>query len=336
MAYTAQQLQAAADQAFADPAVQQAWQAWQDFHAKTGVWSDAHGVGTYERDLQQKLHAAGMPTDMRLSFGGSDGAPHFTNPGLPGWAYPLIAAGIAVTAGAATGAFSAAPALAGGIEASAPASGMIPGATAALDAWPGTAAALPAVATGTGLSTTVPASTSALAPAAATAAAPPAAGAASSVNPWLRYGLPTAAGAAQGYLANKNARQQQQQQVAFQESTQDPFRGTMNQAADIATLEHMGQGPRSYAPVASSPYAKYFNPANAAPPLSDPYRATAANAQQLVASGQGRVPTMTDPKNWGNPGTSDLTTPGAPPLPTSTTPPSRTRATINPFRRYVR
>lgn len=123
MSYSSDQLSALTESVMADPAVQEALHAWQQYHAQTGSWSGGHGVSPYEQRLRQAMTAAGMPSDTRISYGGSDGSPHLTNPGLPGWAYPVIGAAIAGGAallapsifagGAASGAAATAPTFSG-------------------------------------------------------------------------------------------------------------------------------------------------------------------------------------------------------------------------------
>lgn len=107
MAFSAAQLQTQTDRAMADPGVRAALQAWADYHQRTGHWSDAHGVSTFERQFYQALHDAGIPMDgMSVDFRNvRNGTITLTNSGLPGWAYPLIIGGIAVGGLGAAGAF---------------------------------------------------------------------------------------------------------------------------------------------------------------------------------------------------------------------------------------
>lgn len=145
----------------------------------------------------------------------------------------------------------------------------------------------------------------------------PAASSAFSGANLLRYGAPVVGGAINNVLQNRQAaanREAQQresnQRTAVQESMLDPFRGVMSQASDINRLEHLANGPQIYRPSMNSRYARYYNPANEPPPLSDTARSSYVNARDMVARGEGTVPTMLDPNNWGDTGTYDLTQPG--------------------------
>lgn len=287
-----QELTARAQQVFSDPRVAQAWAAWKNYHDRTGVWNPGHGVVGYAADFDQAVRATGlMPDGYQVGYNGPDGSPTLVHKGLPSWVYPLAAAGIAATAGAATGAFGAA---AGGAAASgggAAAGGGYIGADVA-----GTAAA-------------------ALGPSAATA------GTAGLTSTLLRYGLPAVAGLAEGYVNQKNENNRTNQAISLRESELDPFRGVMHQTADVAKLEHQANGPLYVAPPSSSPYSSYINPANRPPALSDTMVNTTRNAQSKIARGEGTVPTMTNPDNWGSTGTYDLSAPFTPTPPAGTQPP---------------
>lgn len=101
-------LTAATQQIFHDPHVAQAWADWQRYHDSHGVWNPGHGVGGPQAAFYNAVRATGlMPDGFQVGYG-NDGQPVLEHKGLPGWAYPLIGAGIAATAGAATGAFGGA------------------------------------------------------------------------------------------------------------------------------------------------------------------------------------------------------------------------------------
>lgn len=142
----------------------------------------------------------------------------------------------------------------------------------------------------------------------------------------LRYGAPVAANAIQGYLnqrqsegdrnervrefdktlAQRQAESAQQdrqnnQRTALEESNLDPWRGMMYQTRDAGEMERRMAGPRTYRPSASSPYSRYYNPGNEAPPLSPSYRTMLANAQRQIMGGQGQNASVLDQNAWGRP-----------------------------------
>lgn len=287
-----QELTARAQQVFNDPRVAAAWAAWKNYHDRTGIWNPGHGVVGYAADFDQAVRATGlMPEGYQVGYNGPGGSPTLVHKGLPSWVYPLAAAGIALTAGAATGAFAPA---AGGAAASgggAAAGGSYIGADVA-----GTAAASlgPAAATGSagGLTSTL-----------------------------LRYAAPAVAGFAENYVNQKNETNRTNQAISLKETELDPFRGVMHQAADVAKLERQANGPTYMTPPSSSPYAQFINPANRPPALSDTMVNTTRNAQDHVAHGTGTVPTMTDPHHWGQTGTMDLSAPWQPTAPSGSLPP---------------
>ncbi len=149
--------------------------------------------------------------------------------------------------------------------------------------------------------------------------------AAASTPAWqtaLKYGaLPAIGGGLDAATSEHNAqvaadekRYEANQATALGESKLDPYRGTMNQATDVAKLERGLQGPATYAPPASSPYAGAVAPPKR-PALSSTYLTSLRNAQQGIASNDPsmRVPTMTNAANWGATGTTDLTNSAAAP-----------------------
>lgn len=293
-----QELTARAQQVFSDPRVAQAWAAWKNYHDRTGVWNPGHGVVGYAADFDQAVRATGlMPDGYQVGYNGPGGSPTLMHKGLPSWIYPLAAAGIAATAGAATGAFGAA---AGGAAASgggaAAGGGVGIGETAAVTGIPGAVAGVTA-------------------PAAATA------GTSGLTSTLLRYGAPAIAGFAENYVNQKNETNRTNQAISLRESELDPFRGVMHQMADVAKLEHQANGPLYVAPPSSSPYSSYINPANRPPALSDTMVNATRNAQGAIASGKDTVPTMTDSHNWGKTGTYDLSAPWQPTAPSGTLPP---------------
>lgn len=115
MGYAADQLTALTAKVVQDPHVQQILQAWQAERARTGVTGRGTQPGSYERQLNEAMAAAGLPKDTRVSFD-AQGQPVVKNRGLPNWAYPLLFGAAVGTAGLATGAFAApaAAAAAGG------------------------------------------------------------------------------------------------------------------------------------------------------------------------------------------------------------------------------
>jgi hypothetical protein len=140
---------------------------------------------------------------------------------------------------------------------------------------------------------------------------PAATTAATVASPWLRYGLPavgTAIGAIEENQNRKEQARESNQRTAVLESELDPFRGVMHQTQDVARLDHMASPPPMMGPPTDSFYGRYINRTPLYTP-SDTMLTSARNAQQLVAHGQGTVPTMLDDKNWGQTGVTDLTQP---------------------------
>lgn len=132
-----------------------------------------------------------------------------------------------------------------------------------------------------------------------------------------RYLIPGAASAVDAILGQRTADanraqdlQIAQQAVGYNQSLQDPFRATMHQANDVGRLERMATPPPAYSAAAGGPYSNYMN-APKTPTLSSDYLNTVRGAQSRIARGQGAMPNMVDPHNWGQTGTSDLS--GAPP-----------------------
>ena len=144
-------LNRAMQQMAADPQVQAALEQWKAYHARTGSWSDRHGVGSFE----QAFHAAAdkyLPPGTQVTFDPKQG-PVVRNKGLPSWVYPLAIGAIGLTAGAAAGAFTpvvaAAPSILG---TAAPISAFAP--SAAAPAAVGGIPTLASTAIGTGMGST--------------------------------------------------------------------------------------------------------------------------------------------------------------------------------------
>lgn len=102
----------------------------------------------------------------------------------------------------------------------------------------------------------------------------------------------------------------QNQQVALDESKLDPWRGTMSQVGDASRLDRVANA--NYTPVSVSRGAGgRINTSGGTTYNKSPELIAAAKAAAaLVLSGGGRVPTMTDPNNYGKTGTTDLTAGG--------------------------
>lgn len=130
----------------------------------------------------------------------------------------------------------------------------------------------------------------------------------------LKYGIPAAAGAIKGGLQSSQAQQQLQflrdklaeetaarkQTGALDESKLDPFRGYMAQARDTGKLDMMAEGNFASSPVQGD--AKYGAGLHLQPEQfytpSATMRGVARGARDAVARGD-KVPTMTDPANFG-------------------------------------
>jgi hypothetical protein len=297
---------------------------------------DAHGNPHRNSDLTELARAQGIQIPKGLSVhaetqNGQPGASVRTNQGIKWWmpllalgpvgvaiAAPAIAGALGAGAGASTGAGAGAWGPLAGGYAGATTEAAVPASLAAIDAAApaaaaGAASAYGPLANGYGAATTEAAVPEALA---RTGAAASTTGTAANL---LKYGAPVVGGAIDAIEQNANREQQQKesdQRTAVLESGMDPFRGLMNQTNDLATLEKRSAGPRVYRPSASSPYASSYNAGNEAPPLSDIYRTSLSTARDMIARGQGTVPTMLDPNNWGQNGTANLTAP-APSAPTA-------------------
>lgn len=121
MAYSPQELNSLTQRVMADPGVQRAWQEWNTYQQRAGTWSPGHSVSPYQINLERAMHQAGMPTNVRVSY--QSGSPVLTNPGLPGWAYPLIIGGAALGGLGLAGALGGGAAAAGGAGSAATTSG---------------------------------------------------------------------------------------------------------------------------------------------------------------------------------------------------------------------
>jgi hypothetical protein len=112
--------------------------------------------------------------------------------------------------------------------------------------------------------------------------------------------------AAQAALDRQQKAALQNQQTALQESTLDPWRGTMSQVGDASRLDRLANA--NYTPVSVSrgPGGRVNMAGGTTYNKSPELIAAAKAAAALVLSGGGRVPTMTDPANYGKTGTVDL------------------------------
>lgn len=219
---------------------------------------------------------------------------------------PLAAAAAVPASGWLAGAFSGAPAAASSSSAAA-----VP------------SAAAPAASTGAGLSTAgmtpgligeaaTPSLTSAATVPAVGQLATAPAGTMSSAGffPSLGAALKPKAGgiisgALNAFLENRRsnkALQAQKERTALEESTLDPNRSLMFQAKDANRLDYMANGDFSSSPTSIA--GRYGEAAGTAQPEftwnpSDQTRGVSNAALSLVTQGRGRVPTMTNPANYG-------------------------------------
>lgn len=147
----------------------------------------------------------------------------------------------------------------------------------------------------------------AIAPAAASSVAPTVAqtgqiaGGPSATPSWsslLRYGAPAAEGAINSYLSSKNDRENSQRSTALAESNLDPYRGFMHQASDVGRLDRLATA--DYGASDTTVPGRYGGTVKAAPGWtpSQMVRDVAGQARDRVARGE-RVPSMTDPNNYG-------------------------------------
>lgn len=97
------------------------------------------------------------------------------------------------------------------------------------------------------------------------------------------------------------------QQTALDESKLDPWRGTMSQVGDASKLDRLAGSTYTPVSVSRGPGGRVNTTGGATYNKSPELIAAAKAAAQLILSGGGRTPTMTDPANYGQTGTVDLT-----------------------------
>jgi hypothetical protein len=125
------------------------------------------------------------------------------------------------------------------------------------------------------------------------------------VSSLLGRGIPTAAGAIQGYLQSRKANELARTGQAIGESSLDPFRGVMRQATDYARLDAMGN--EDFSPTQVQVDPTYGRGLNVAAMVKQPYTPNATgrglfnNAASQVASGSAAAPMYSDPNNLGRP-----------------------------------